>query len=62
MSTVLALDRHCLHKCHLYSEDIENLYSLEIYDLFLDVNTSYSEAFYGQLHYGFAVWTVLRCF
>ena len=62
MSAVLALEKHCLHKCHLYSEDIEHLYSLEIYDLFLDVHTSYSEAFYGQLQYGFAVWTVLGCF
>ena len=35
MSAVLALDKHCLHKCHFYSEDIEHLYSLEIYDLFL---------------------------
>ena len=59
---VLAMDKHCLHKCYLYCEDIEHLYSLEIYDLFLDVHTSYSEASYGQLQYGFAVWAVLGCF
>ena len=36
MSSVLALDKHYLHKCHLYNEDIEHPHSLGIYDLFLD--------------------------
>ena len=43
MSSVLALDKHYLHKCHLYNEDIEHPHSLGIYDLFLDVRTFYNE-------------------